>query len=286
MRGKFMETIQAARRMHERCQELRKAGKTIGFVPTMGALHEGHLSLLRFCRDQNDVAIASIFVNPTQFNDRNDLRNYPRMPEKDIELLKGEGCDFVFLPDENEMYPEPDTRLFDFGGLENYMEGRDRPGHFNGVAQVVTRLFDIVMPHRAYFGLKDFQQLAIVRKFVSDLQYPVEIIPCPIVREPDGLAMSSRNMRLNAEQRTHAALISQTLFRAKEMAGKTPVAVIRNFVTDRINADPFLETEYFEIVNGVTLKPVGTWDEPGEKVGCIAVNVGQVRLIDNVVFSL
>jgi pantoate--beta-alanine ligase len=280
-----MKLIYKASELSQATSSARRAGKFIGFVPTMGALHEGHLSLMHFCRDQNDVAIASIFVNPTQFNDSNDLRNYPRMPDKDIAMLKGEGCDIVFLPDENEMYPVPDTRLFDFGGLENYMEGRHRPGHFNGVAQVVTRLFDIVMPHRAYFGLKDFQQLAIVKKFVSDLRYPVEIIPCPIVRESDGLAMSSRNMRLNAEQRTHAALISQTLFQAKEMAGKAPVAAIRNFVTDRINADPFLETEYFEIVHGITLKPVGSWDEPGEKVGCIAVNVGQVRLIDNVVFS-
>jgi pantoate--beta-alanine ligase len=280
-----MEIIRTAVQLTAGSMFFRNAGKSIGFVPTMGALHEGHLSLMRCCRVQNDVAIASIFVNPTQFNDSTDLRNYPRMPEKDIEMLKREGCDIVFLPGENEIYPVPDTRLFDFGGLESYMEGRHRPGHFNGVAQVVTRLFDIVMPHRAYFGLKDFQQLAIVKKFVTDLQYPVEIIPCAIVRESDGLAMSSRNMRLNAEQRAHAVLISQTLFRAKEMAGFTPVAEIRNFVTDRINADPLLETEYFEIVDGVTLKPVGSWDEPGEKVGCIAVNVGQVRLIDNIVFS-
>jgi len=189
------------------------------------------------------------------------------------------------MPDESEMYPEPDTRSFSFGALERVMEGLHRPGHFNGVAQVVTRLFQMVAPHRAYFGQKDFQQLAIIRKVVKDYGIPVEIVACPIVREPDGLAMSSRNMLLDAEQRSHAVLISQTLFRAQEMAGENSVGAVRRFVTGTINADPLLDTEYFEICDDTTLQPVQSWEEPGGKVGCVAVKVGRIRLIDNVSFS-
>jgi pantoate--beta-alanine ligase len=280
-----MKVVQTALQLRETLHDPRSAQQSIGFVPTMGALHEGHLSLVRQCKSRNDITVVSIFVNPTQFNDKGDLRNYPRTPGNDIDMLRDAGCDVVFMPDEHEMYPEPDTRNFSFGELERVMEGLHRPGHFNGVAQVVTRFFQMVEPHRAYFGLKDFQQLAIIRKVVKDYGIPVEIVPCPIVRESDGLAMSSRNMLLDPEQRLHAVQISRTLFTAQGMAGEKSVDEVRRFVTGTINADPLLETEYFEICDDTTLQPVQSWDEPGAKVGCVAVKVGRIRLIDNVSFS-
>jgi pantoate--beta-alanine ligase len=281
-----MKVIYTAKNIHKFTAAARKSGKTIGFVPTMGALHEGHLSLVRFCNRQNDITIASIFVNPTQFNDKNDLLKYPRMPDKDIELLKEEKCDIVFMPDEKEIYPEPDTRIFDFGGLDKIMEGKHRPGHFNGVAQVVTKLLDMINPHRIYFGLKDFQQLAIIKKVIKDAGYPVEIVPCPIVRKKDGLAMSSRNMLLNNDQQKHACLISQTLFRAKKMVTDQPIEEIKKYVISTINADPLLHTEYFEIIEETSLKPVKSWLEAGSKIGCVAVRVSDIRLIDNINFSV
>jgi len=263
----------------------RKSRKTIGFVPTMGALHEGHLSLVRICRSQNDLVVVSIFVNPTQFNDPNDLKDYPRMTEKDIGLLQPAGCDVVFIPEHGEIYPEPDTRTYNFDGLDKTMEGRFRPGHFNGVAQVVTRLFQIVKPQRAYFGLKDFQQQAILKKVVRDLNLPVELVVCPIIREPDGLAMSSRNLLLTPEQRKHATVIHETLSMAKKMSETHTPDEVRQFVTDRINLDKLLQIEYFEIADNTTLVPVKSWSEPGGKIGCIAVRVGKIRLIDNIDFS-
>jgi pantoate--beta-alanine ligase len=280
-----MKVAQTVLQLRKFIGSIKKPGNRTGFVPTMGALHEGHISLVKICKKENEVTVVSIFVNPNQFNDKKDLENYPCMPEKDIKLLEESGCDVVFLPAVKEVYPEPDTRIFDFGTLGTVMEGKHRPGHFNGVAQVVTRLFEIVQPQRAYFGLKDFQQLAILKKVAKDFNLPVEIIPCPIVREPDGLAMSSRNALLTVNERSHAAHISATLFRARDMApGRSPDE-IRKFVTDRINEDPFLQTEYFEISDDTTLQPVESWDEPGGKIGCVAVKVGKVRLIDNVNFS-
>jgi pantoate--beta-alanine ligase len=207
------------------------------------------------------------------------------MPGKDTALVEGEGCDIVFMPGEKDIYPEPDTRVFDFGGLDTTMEGRYRPGHFRGVAQVVTRLFDIVLPHRAYFGIKDFQQLAIIRKVSHDLQIPVEIIACPIIRESDGLAMSSRNMLLTPEQRAHAPLIFQTLSRAAEMRKSHSLREVREFVIQTIDGDPFMTTEYFEIADKHTLQPAENWNESAGQIGCIAVRVGSIRLIDNVIFS-
>jgi pantoate--beta-alanine ligase len=280
-----MEILQSAQRITHQCKGFRAAGKTIGFVPTMGALHEGHLSLIRICRQETDVTIVSIFVNPNQFNDKNDLLNYPRMPEKDAALAREEGCDILFMPDEKEVYPEADTRNFAFGGLDTTMEGEHRPGHFNGVAQVVTRLFDIVLPHRAYFGLKDFQQLAILKKVTRDLGLPVELRACPIVREEDGLAMSSRNMLLTPEQRSHASLISKTLFQARSLKESKSVEEIKHIVTDRINNDPFMQTEYFEIADSSTLQPVQSWSDATSIIGCIAVRTGKIRLIDNIDFS-
>ena len=280
-----MEIFQSAQQIASRCQSLRAAGKIIGFVPTMGALHAGHLSLLRACHRESDITVVSIFVNPTQFNDKNDLLIYPRMPDSDAAMVEAEGCDIVFIPGEKEIYPEPDTRVFDFGGLDAVMEGKHRPGHFNGVAQVVTRFFEIIKPHRAYFGSKDFQQLAIIRKVTGDMNLPVEIVACPIIREPDGLAMSSRNMLLTPEQRMHAAVISQTLFRARTMTATHRVDEVKKFVTETINSDPLMETEYFEIAEDNTLQPVHAWSEPCSKTGCVAVKIGGIRLIDNINFS-
>jgi len=267
-------------------QELKIGHKGIGFVPTMGALHEGHLSLVRYSRQQNDITVVSIFVNPTQFNDKSDLQHYPRMPEKDQAMLKSAGCDIIFMPDEKEVYPVPDHRLFDFGGLDEVMEGEHRPGHFNGVAQVVTRLFDIVQPNRAYFGLKDFQQLAIIRKVVKDLHYPVEIIACPIVRECDGLAMSSRNMLLDSCERKSALAISQALFEAKARQIDHTPEELKDFVINKITSAPGVILEYFEIINGSTLLPAESWENGTDIIGCIAARVGKIRLIDNINFSL
>ncbi|MBN2813765.1 MAG: pantoate--beta-alanine ligase [Bacteroidales bacterium] len=280
-----MEVIEKTAILAEKISLLRQAGKTAGFVPTMGALHEGHLSLVRFCRQQNKITVVSIFVNPTQFNDKSDLERYPRMPEKDLKLLKTAGCDLVFLPDEKEIYPETDTRVFDFEGLDEVMEGRHRPGHFNGVAQVVTRLFDIVKPDRAYFGLKDFQQVAIIRKVVKNMQLPVEIVACPIVRECDGLAMSSRNMLLTKTERKKALVLSHTLFKAKAMKDSHTPDSVTAFVIQQINAAEGVDLEYFEIVDGMTLQPATSWDNENGVIGCIAARVGKIRLIDNIEFS-
>ena len=279
-----MEVFHTVALLTARLKSLRYG--TLGFVPTMGALHEGHLSLVRICKQQNDIALASIFVNPTQFNDKEDLKKYPRMPEKDVSMLTGAGCDIVFMPDVKEIYPEPDNRTFDFGGLDMVMEGKFRPGHFNGVVQVVTRLFDIIKPDRAYFGLKDYQQLTIIKKIASGLGYPVEIVPCPIIRECDGLAMSSRNMRLSGAERKTALVLSQSLFRAKMMmrAGHTP-AEVRKYVTDHVKATSGIELEYFEIVDGESLLPVETWESGKGVIGCLAARVGKIRLIDNMNFS-
>ncbi|WP_107822037.1 pantoate--beta-alanine ligase [Mangrovibacterium marinum] len=263
----------------------KEAGKTIGFVPTMGALHAGHLSLVEEAGRQTDFVVVSIFVNPTQFNDPSDLEKYPRTLEADCQLLEASPCQAVFAPDVATIYPEPDSRQFNFGELEQVMEGRFRPGHFNGVAQVVSKLLGMVTPNKAFFGQKDFQQLVIVKAMVKQLTLPVEIIACPIVREASGLAMSSRNERLTAEQRENAAVIYQTLCEARNQVPGQSVESIKKMVVETINANPFLETEYFEIVNDNDLKPVRNWDEPVNKVACIAVFCGTVRLIDNLVLA-
>jgi pantoate--beta-alanine ligase len=280
-----MEVFHHRREINQRIASLRKEGKSIGLVPTMGALHAGHISLVRTSKQQNDFTVVSIFVNPTQFNNKEDLVKYPRTLDTDLSLLIKEGGDFVFAPDEREMYPEPDLRVFSFGNLDKVMEGKFRPGHFNGVAQIVTKLFDTVTPDRAYFGQKDFQQLAIIRKLASDCRYPVEIVACPIVREADGLAMSSRNKRLSSEERQHAALISKTLMKASKTGTSVSPGRLKKAVTDSVNKDPYLKVEYFEIVNDKTLQPITSWDSPGEKVGCIAVHAGKVRLIDNITLN-
>ncbi|HHU57209.1 MAG TPA: pantoate--beta-alanine ligase [Bacteroidales bacterium] len=280
-----MEIIRAASELKARLAALRKAGKIIGFVPTMGALHEGHLSLVKEAADHSDVVVMSIFVNPNQFNNASDLERYPRDLQKDAALLEGTACELLFVPSVKEVYPEPDQRVFDFGDLDKVMEGKFRPGHFNGVAQVVSRLFDLVAPHKAFFGEKDFQQLAVVRAMVRQLNYPVEIVPCPIVREADGLAMSSRNMLLSTLQRKNAPQIALTLSESCNFAATHSVAETKQQVVDAINAVPELEVEYFEIVDGNSLQAVGSWEESSYVVGCIAVFAGEVRLIDNVIYK-
>jgi len=251
----------------------------------MGALHEGHLTLVRRCVIENDVCVVSIFVNPTQFNNKSDLENYPRTLNNDAELLKEVNCSIVFAPAEKEIYPEPDTRVFDFGKLGEVMEGKYRPGHFNGVAQVVSRLFDMVKPDRAYFGEKDFQQLAIIREMVKQYRMPVEIIGCPIVREEDGMALSSRNMRLSKEEKEKATLISRTLLKSCNFAAEKSVAELQKWVVDQINEEPLLEVEYFDIVDALTLQTITHWDDSQYVVGCITVYCGDVRLIDNVQYK-
>ena len=278
-----MKLVNTAQELQAEIQQLAN-GRTVGFVPTMGALHKGHISLVKQAVSENPVVVVSIFVNPTQFNDPNDLERYPRTLENDMKLLEPTGCSIVFAPNAKEVYPEPDKRKFNFGKLEEVMEGKHRPGHFNGVAQVVSRLFDMVKPTKAYFGLKDFQQLAIVKNMVKQLQLPVEIVPCAIIREESGLAMSSRNELLTEEQRKNAAVISETLFKAKELKAQKSVQEITDWVTETINKNPFLDVEYFEIVDDEQLQPVKNWDEDSTKVGCVAVFCGKIRLIDNIVF--
>ena len=251
-------------------------------MPTMGALHAGHASLVERSVAENDVTVVSIFVNPTQFNDKNDLVKYPRTLEADCQLLQSVGASIAFAPSVEEVYPEPDTRSFSYAPLDTVMEGAFRPGHFNGVCQIVSKLFDMVQPHRAYFGEKDFQQLAIIREMVRQMQYPLEIIGCPIVREADGLAMSSRNTRLSADERTTALNISRTLFESQEFAKSHTLAETKAFVEEGIAATDGLRLEYYEVVDDRTLQTVREWDEAEGIVGCITVFCGEVRLIDNI----
>ena len=281
-----MELFQIAGELTRHLKSLHSSGRSIGFVPTMGALHEGHISLVRTCKLQNDITVTSIFVNPNQFNNSKDLERYPRMPERDSEMLAAAGCDILFMPDVLQVYPEPDKRVFDFGGLDQTMEGLHRPGHFNGVAQVVTRLFDMVQPDRAYFGIKDFQQLAIIKKVVKDNSYPVQIVSCPIVREPDGLAMSSRNMLLGTEQRIQALALFHALKTGREMIGKFPPEEVKIKVLKLLDQSPGLRTEYFEIIDGDSLLPVHNWEKGRNTRGCLAAVVGETRLIDNMDYSL
>ena len=271
--------------LQEALKKEHSKGLKIGFIPTMGALHAGHLSLVEKAGSMSDIVVVSIFVNPTQFNDKNDLVNYPRTLESDMNLLSTVHCDYVFSPSVEEVYPHPDTRKFDFGKLETVMEGAFRPGHFNGVAQIVSKLFDAVKPDRAYFGEKDFQQLAIIRKMTNDLHYPIEIVVCPIVREKDGLAMSSRNRRLSSQEREKAPLIAELLSKSTTFVSVKSVSDTISYVTQNLAKDPTFKLEYYEIVDGDTLQPVENWDDSSYIVGCIAVFCGPVRLIDNIVYK-
>ena len=263
----------------------RKQGQSVGFVPTMGALHEGHASLIKRSAKENDVTVVSVFLNPTQFNDPADLERYPRTLKADCALCEACGADFVFAPTVSDIYPTPDTRHFEFPPQTTVMEGAHRPGHFNGVCQVVSRLFYIVQPTRAYFGEKDFQQLAIIREMVRKYPFNIQIVGCPIVREEDGLALSSRNARLTAEQRKEALQISKALFASVDFSKSRVLLETKQFVEDCIRRATGLELEYFEIVDGNTLQPVKAWDESNYIVGCITVYCGEVRLIDNIKYK-
>lgn len=280
-----MKLIQTIKELRAELDGLRKAGKTIGLVPTMGALHAGHASLVKRAVAENDVVVVSDFVNPTQFNDQNDLLKYPRTLDADCALLEACGAAYVFAPSVEEIYPEPDTRRFSYAPLDTVMEGKYRPGHFNGVCQIVSKLFLIVEPTRAYFGEKDFQQLAIIHEMVRRYPFAIEIVGCPIVREADGLALSSRNTRLNAEQRQQALQISKTLFESKEYARTHTLEETRRYVENRIDNAEGLRLEYFEVVDGNTLQTVTQWEDSAYIVGCITVFCGEVRLIDNIKYK-
>lgn len=282
-----MQIIESVGELLAYVENGKQKGLKTGLVPTMGALHAGHLSLVKKSKEDNDVTIVSIFVNPTQFNNPEDLATYPRQPEKDFELLAKEGADVVFAPTVNEIY-SPDfkrDRKFELGNVAEVMEGKYRPGHFQGVALVVSRLFQLCRPTRAYFGMKDFQQIAVIRQMVKNEGFDVELVACPIIREESGLALSSRNQLLSDEERREAADIHRTLEESREFAKTHTVEETREWVKERLDAKDGFRTEYYEIVDGETLIPVESWTEAEYIVGCITVYVGKVRLIDNIEYK-
>lgn len=277
-----MQIITTQKALRETVSALKELNKTIGLVPTMGALHQGHASLVRRCVAGNDVTFVSVFVNPTQFNNKEDLAKYPRNLQADAELLTDMGVDFVFAPTPEEMYTAEEmnqTFAFDFGGLDQVMEGKYRPGHFNGVVQIVSKLFRLVQPNRAYFGEKDYQQLAIIHRMVEVMHMDVQICDCPIVREQTGLALSSRNQRLTEQQRTTAQNIARVLFESRQLTQSQTVQQVQSWVIEQINRIDGLTVEYYEIVDQTTLQPVSDFSHA---VGCVTVYCGDVRLIDNI----
>jgi len=278
---KVLHTIQD---LKAELKAYKNEGKSVGLVPTMGALHAGHASLVERSVRENDVTVVSVFVNPTQFNDKNDLAKYPRTLEKDCELLEEKGATIAFAPSVEEVYPEPDTRVFSYPPTDEVMEGGFRPGHFNGVCQVVSKLFMMVEPDRAYFGEKDFQQIAVIKRMVEDQKFPLEICPCPIVREESGLALSSRNSLLTPEEKDIAVNISKTLFASLEYAKNHSLEETKQWVIDTLNDIDGLEVQYYEIVDGTSLASLKEWEDSDDVVGCITVFCGQipVRLIDNI----
>lgn len=283
-----MDTITTIRDLKSAVSAARAKGQTVGLVPTMGALHIGHLSLVKRACEECDFVVVSVFVNPTQFNNPEDLRTYPRTLDADIALLsENTGANVVFAPTVGEVYPEPDTRQFAFGPIAEVMEGEHRPGHFNGVAQIVSKLFMFVEPDKAYFGEKDFQQLAIIRKMVKDMDFKIQIVGCPIVRYMDGLAVSSRNALLQEDERAIAPIIQATLRRSvEEMQYKMTPAEVISWVTKTLNGIEHLEVEYYSIVDGLTLQPIENWGDTEYVVGCITCYCGKVRLIDNITYKV
>ncbi|MDO4190563.1 MAG: pantoate--beta-alanine ligase [Bacteroidales bacterium] len=280
-----MEIITSKAALTEHINALIESKKVIGFVPTMGALHDGHLQLVKRCVSENDVCVVSVFVNPTQFNDKHDLEVYPRNVEADAQKLAAVGCAILFSPTPEEMYTEEErntTFEFDFGGLDKVMEGKQRPGHFNGVVQVVSKLFKLVRPTRAYFGEKDFQQLAIIRRMVDLMNFEIEIVGCPIVREESGLALSSRNALLSEAERKTAAKIHAVLAESVQFLSQTSLEELRSAVVNAIDATDGLKTEYYAIVDGKSLRELDNWNQSDDIVGCITVHCGNVRLIDNI----
>jgi len=293
-----MLILNTVQELENHLKSIRQEQKIIGFVPTMGALHQGHLHLVKEAKKSSDFVVCSIFVNPTQFNDLSDLAKYPRTLAADIELLKTVSCDAVFAPEVSEMYSKEELELkqkgiedkswtggksVDFGSLDKVMEGAHRPGHFNGVAQVVSKLFRVVQPHKAFFGQKDFQQLAIIKSMVNQLKLPVAIISCPTVREKDGLAMSSRNVRLTAQERQVAPLIYKVLSEVKNLAQSQTPSQLITYAQTAIAKEPKMTLEYFEIADTETLLPLKSFSETKKAVACIALKLGTVRLIDNIV---
>ena len=275
-----MKVVNTVAELNAALAPLKREG--VGFVPTMGALHAGHRSLVERARRENDTVVVSVFVNPTQFNDKNDLKNYPRTPEADCAILEAAGADIVFMPTVEVIYPEPDTRQFDFGMVDKVMEGATRPGHFNGVAQVVSRLFALVNPARAYFGEKDFQQIAVIKAMVEQLAIDIEIVECAIVRGEDGLALSSRNELLTPEHRAAAPHIYATISQcAAKMESMSPEE-LTNWVVSTIDGNPLLKTIYFEAVDARTMQRVEKWSDSERIQGCCAVQAGDIRLIDNI----
>lgn len=279
-----MKLIHTIGDLRQALAEARAKGEKIGLVPTMGALHAGHASLVRRSVEENGLTVVSVFLNPTQFNDKKDLERYPRTLEADCALLEQVGADIVFAPSVEEMYPEPDTRRFSYPPVDTVMEGAFRPGHFNGVCQIVSKLFAAVEPDRAYFGEKDFQQIAVVCAMVKDLGFGVEIVPCPVVREESGLAMSSRNTLLTDEERAVAANIYAVLSKSRNFASTHTLAETRRYVVDALNAIVGLEVEYYSIVDGDTLQELAHWADSDNIVGCITVFCGSkpIRLIDHI----
>ena len=278
-----MQVFETINALQKELSQLKS--KSIGLVPTMGALHRGHLSLVNQSLNDNDITVVSVFVNPTQFNDKNDLEKYPRTLDKDTQLVNSLGVDYVFAPTVEEMYPEPDTRVFNYAPQDEVMEGIYRPGHFNGMCQIVSKLFSIVQPTRAYFGEKDYQQLVIVKRMVEDLKLDIEVVGCPIVREKDGLALSSRNALLSKEERENALLISKTLFESLKLAANYSLKETLSFVKNTIQQNDNLELQYFEIVDANTLLPLEEWEDSSSIIGCITVFCGAVRLIDNIKYK-
>ncbi len=279
-----MKRITSIAALRAELDMVRKAGQTVGLVPTMGALHEGHASLVRHSVSENDVTVVSIFLNPTQFNDKTDLAKYPRTLEADCALLEQCGATIAFAPSVEEIYPEPDTRKFSYPPTDSVMEGAFRPGHFNGVCQIVSKLFAFVEPDRAYFGEKDFQQIAVIRRMVEDLGFRLQIVPCPVVREEGGLAKSSRNTLLTEAERQTANHIYQTLRQSRDWMGEMSVQEVHDRVVSDINAVPGLEVQYYSIVDGRTLADVNIWGDSDDIVGCITVFCGSqpIRLIDHI----
>lgn len=282
-----MKVVHTIEELRGELGQARAEGKKIGMVPTMGALHAGHASLVKRSVAENGLTVVSVFLNPTQFNDKKDLEKYPRTLDADCALLESIGADVVFAPSVEEMYPEPDTRKFSYPPVDTVMEGAYRPGHFNGVCQIVSKLFAAAEPDRAYFGEKDFQQIAVIRAMVKDLKMPVEIVPCPVVREESGLAMSSRNTLLTDEERTVAAHINAVLVKSKNFATNHTLKETRRYVVDALNAIVGLEVQYFSIVDGRTLQELEAWTDSDYVVGCITVFCGSqpIRLIDHVKYK-
>ncbi len=276
-----MRIIREIKEIREEVASQRQKGLTIGFVPTMGALHQGHISLINYSKQQTNVTVCSIFVNPTQFNNQMDLQHYPRTPEADIKLLEEAGCDILYMPEVEDVYPEKDNRKFNFGYLDTILEGAHRPGHFNGVGQVVSILLEGVKPDKAFFGSKDYQQVMVVKELVKQLHLSVDIVACPILREPDGLAMSSRNTRLTSEERKTAACIPKIMNEAKTLVSQKGITYARLYVEEQIAQHPTMKLEYYEVCDADTLELLSGYDPKQKAVSLIAVFVGNIRLIDN-----